>query len=128
MPWTAPRSELASTPSSSTKAIFTTTRNWVTWLFSTTASNSLAQTERMLWIVLEARCTAWRIASSKLSEDWPDNSMNLPTDMHPSLVHPAQPCSAQHRPKAIRLLSGIAQTYLAVRGQRSSHEHGQEVG
>jgi hypothetical protein len=38
--------------------------NWVTWSFSTTASNSFAQTERMLRSVLDARSTAWRMASS----------------------------------------------------------------
>src|SRR5215204_4717022 len=47
-------------PSSSRNPIFTTTRNWVTRLFSTTASNSLAQTDWTLRIVLDARSTASR--------------------------------------------------------------------
>src|SRR3954452_9820003 len=85
----------APAPSSITKAIFTTTRNWVTWLFSTTASNSLAQTDVMLRIVRDARSTAWRIASSYPCEDWPDNSMNLATDMVASCHRSARPWSAQ---------------------------------
>src|SRR5215203_5382874 len=72
-------------PSSSRNPIFTTTRNWVTWLFSTTASNSLAQTDWMLRIVRDARSTVCRTASSKLSEDRPDSSMNFATDMVASL-------------------------------------------
>src|SRR5215203_2794682 len=98
-------------PSSSRKPIFTTTRNWVTWLFSTTASNSLAQTDWTLRIVLDARCTASRIASSYPCEDWPDSSMNFATDIVPSLdLGPAMvgpdrlegnPFSVQHRTKRL---------------------------
>src|SRR3954447_7514731 len=74
-------------PSSSRKEIFTTTWNWVTWLFSTTPSNSLTHTDWILRIVLEARSTVCRTASAKLSEDRPDSSMNFTTDIIPSLDH-----------------------------------------
>src|SRR5215204_1662972 len=91
--WLNQANQLTLPPSSSTKAIFTITRNWVTWLFSTTASNSLAQTDWILRIVLDARCTAWRIASSYPCEDWPDRSMNLPTDeCLPRPLGPAMGC------------------------------------
>src|SRR5215207_2033818 len=73
--WSAP----ASSPSS--KESFTTTWNWVTRLFSTTPSNSLTHTDWMLRIVREARSTVCRTASSKLSEDRPDSSMNFTTDI-----------------------------------------------
>jgi len=45
----------------------------------------LAHTDVMLRIVLDARSTVCRTASSKLSEDRPDSSMNFTTDLIPSL-------------------------------------------
>jgi hypothetical protein len=46
----------------------------------------LTQTERMFLSEREARSTAWRVASSQLSEDWDDSSIILTIDMLPSFV------------------------------------------
>src|SRR3954454_2042873 len=86
LPVAAPAAfEPASAPSPTRNESFTTTWNWATWLFSTTASNSLTHTDWMLRIVRDARSTVCRTASSKLSEDRPDSSMNFTTDIAPSL-------------------------------------------
>src|SRR4051794_30810856 len=86
LPVAAPAaSEPASALSPTTNESFTTTWNWVTWLFSTTPSNSFTHTDWMLRIVRDARSTICRTASSKLSEDRPDSSMNFTTDIVSSL-------------------------------------------
>src|SRR3954451_9698993 len=82
-------SEPASAPSPTRNESFTTTWNWVTRLFATTPSNSLTHTDWMLRMVWAARSTVCRTASSKLSEDRPDSSMNFTTDMASSLDHRA---------------------------------------
>src|SRR4051812_36217214 len=105
LPVAAPAaSEPASAPSPTRNESFTTTWNWVTWLFSTTPSNSLTHTDWMLRIVLEARSTVCRTASSKLSEDRPESSMNFTTDIVPSLECWARygpPRPAQKQPVAV---------------------------
>src|SRR4051794_22294550 len=103
LPVAAPAaSEPASAPSPTRNESFTTTWNWVTWLFSTTPSNSLTHTDWMLRIVRDARSTVCRTASSKLSEDRPDSSMNFTTAIISSRDRYARLWSAQNRSKAIR--------------------------
>src|SRR3954467_2832616 len=107
LPVAAPAaSEPASAPSPTRNESFTTTWNWVTWLFSTTPSNSLTHTDWMLRIVRDARSAVCRTASSKLSEDRPDSSINFTTDIISSLD--AKPTYGPPRPSERQLAHSLS--------------------